>query len=225
LLKWKDSNEQQWVRAEDINAPVLISNFNYNQGKDKKDFASKKRQIHNIWGSPEENVTIVWSGPAIESDKTKLYYDSVRVNNIDYKIGDCVFLNVEQDNGNFEICIAKIMRMFETRSKANESKKFIAQWYYYPEHTKIGRQKDNLENEVYASTHEDTNQIGTIGGLCYVLNEEEYNKIMQTTPPEQNITSSGKPKYYVCRKVYDCIHSKILDMSVEKKPSKKRKTE
>lgn len=47
-------------------------------------------------------------------------------------------------------------------------------WYYRPEHTKQGRQKDDMPDELFASKHRDVNSVACIDDRCYVLTFNEY---------------------------------------------------
>lgn len=47
-------------------------------------------------------------------------------------------------------------------------------WYYRPEHTDQGRQRNDCPDEVYASRHRDHNSVACIEDKCYVLTFSEY---------------------------------------------------
>lgn len=47
-------------------------------------------------------------------------------------------------------------------------------WYYRPEHTKQGRQKEDMPDELFASKHRDVNSVACIDDRCYVLTFNEY---------------------------------------------------
>lgn len=47
-------------------------------------------------------------------------------------------------------------------------------WYYRPEHTKQGRQKGDMPDELFASKHRDVNSVACIDDRCYVLTFNEY---------------------------------------------------
>lgn len=47
-------------------------------------------------------------------------------------------------------------------------------WYYRPEHTKQGRQKEDMPDELFASKHRDVNSVACIDDRCFVLTFNEY---------------------------------------------------
>jgi len=47
-------------------------------------------------------------------------------------------------------------------------------WYYRPEHTDQGRQRNDCPDEVYASRHRDHNSVACVEDKCYVLTFSEY---------------------------------------------------
>lgn len=47
-------------------------------------------------------------------------------------------------------------------------------WYYRPEHTKQGRLKEDMPDELFASKHRDVNSVACIDDRCYVLTFNEY---------------------------------------------------
>lgn len=52
-------------------------------------------------------------------------------------------------------------------------------WYYRPEHTDQGRQRNDCPDEVYASRHRDHNSVACIEDKCYVLTFSEYCRWVQ----------------------------------------------
>ena len=54
-------------------------------------------------------------------------------------------------------------------------------WYYRPEHTEMGRQPHNLEQEIFASKHRDENSIACIEDKAYVLTSSEYARYVTYT--------------------------------------------
>ncbi len=47
-------------------------------------------------------------------------------------------------------------------------------WFYRPEHTDIGRQAEDLPEEVFASRHRDHTSVACIEDKCYVMTINEY---------------------------------------------------
>jgi hypothetical protein len=47
-------------------------------------------------------------------------------------------------------------------------------WFYRPEHTDIGRQVEDLPEEVFASRHRDHTSVACIEDKCYVMTINEY---------------------------------------------------
>jgi len=52
-------------------------------------------------------------------------------------------------------------------------------WYYRPEHTDQGRQRNDCPDEVYASRHRDHNSVACVEDKCYVLTFSEYCRYVQ----------------------------------------------
>lgn len=46
--------------------------------------------------------------------------------------------------------------------------------YYRPEHTELGRQPEDMSDEIFASKHRDCNSVATIEDRCFVLTLNEY---------------------------------------------------
>lgn len=55
-------------------------------------------------------------------------------------------------------------------------------WYYRPEHTKQGRQKEDMPDELFASKHRDVNSVACIDDRCYVLTFNEYCRSVSAAP-------------------------------------------
>ena len=47
-------------------------------------------------------------------------------------------------------------------------------WFYRPEHTDIGRQAGDCEEEVFASKHRDHTSVACIEDKCFVMTFNEY---------------------------------------------------
>ena len=47
-------------------------------------------------------------------------------------------------------------------------------WFYRPEHTDIGRQEEDLPDEVFASKHRDHTSVACIEDKCFVMTFNEY---------------------------------------------------
>jgi len=99
-------------------------------------------------------------------------------------------------------------------------------WFYRPEHTDIGRQPGDCDDEVFASKHRDFTSVACIEDKCFVMTFNEYCRYMRfsrmldegVTPP-WNIVPERKDDYpraellpkcqvahdrvFLCRKVYD----------------------
>lgn len=52
-------------------------------------------------------------------------------------------------------------------------------WYYRPEHTDQGRQRNDCPDEVYASRHRDHNSVACVEDKCYVLTFSEYCRLVE----------------------------------------------
>ncbi|XP_023567453.1 bromo adjacent homology domain-containing 1 protein isoform X5 [Octodon degus] len=110
-------------------------------------------------------------------------------------------------------------------------------WYYRPEHLQGGRSPsmhEPLQNEVFASRHQDQNSVACIEEKCYVLTFAEYCRFCAmakrrgeglpsrktalvppsadySTPPHRTVPEDTDPELvFLCRHVYDFRHGRIL---------------
>lgn len=83
---------------------------------------------------------------------------------------DCVLLKANEDN---ELpYVAKVAHLWENHEDGEMMMSLL--WYYRPEHTDQGRQRNDCPDEVYASRHRDHNSVACIEDKCYVLTFSEY---------------------------------------------------
>ncbi|KRF98845.1 uncharacterized protein Dwil_GK16266 [Drosophila willistoni] len=83
---------------------------------------------------------------------------------------DCVLLKANEDN---ELpYVAKVAHLWQNPEDGEMMMSLL--WYYRPEHTDQGRQRNDCPDEVYASRHRDHNSVACIEDKCYVLTFSEY---------------------------------------------------
>ncbi|KAG8228677.1 hypothetical protein J437_LFUL008665, partial [Ladona fulva] len=68
--------------------------------------------------------------------------------------------------------VAKVAALWENPEDGEMMVSLL--WYYRPEHTEHGRKKEDMEDEIFASKHKDTNSVACIEDKCYVLTFNEY---------------------------------------------------
>ncbi|XP_016996926.2 AF4/FMR2 family member lilli isoform X3 [Drosophila takahashii] len=86
------------------------------------------------------------------------------------RIRDCVLLKANEDN---ELpYVAKVAHLWQNPEDGEMMMSLL--WYYRPEHTDQGRQRNDCPDEVYASRHRDHNSVACVEDKCYVLTFSEY---------------------------------------------------
>uniref|UniRef100_A0A0A9WNQ9 Bromo adjacent homology domain-containing 1 protein n=1 Tax=Lygus hesperus TaxID=30085 RepID=A0A0A9WNQ9_LYGHE len=128
--------------------------------------------------------------------------------------------------------IAKVASLWENPDDGEMMISLL--WYYRPEHTDMGRQPLQPDDEVFASRHRDTNSVACIEDKCYVLTFNEYcrykkslsasefgvamDKVRRVVPqpdyyPRSRRLPSGRianELLFFCRKVYDFRTKRLL---------------
>ncbi|KAF6211966.1 hypothetical protein GE061_012483 [Apolygus lucorum] len=128
--------------------------------------------------------------------------------------------------------IAKVASLWENPDDGEMMISLL--WYYRPEHTDMGRQPLQPDDEVFASRHRDTNSVACIEDKCYVLTFNEYCRYKKSLSASEFGVSMDKvrrvvpqPDYYprsrrlpagrianellfFCRKVYDFRTKRLL---------------
>jgi hypothetical protein len=84
---------------------------------------------------------------------------------------DCVLLKSGPRKTDLPF-VAKVAALWE--NPLDGEMMFSLLWYYRPEHTDMGRTKEDMSNEIFASKHRDCNSVATIEDRCYVLTFNEY---------------------------------------------------
>lgn len=84
--------------------------------------------------------------------------------------GDCVLLRASSARA--QPFVAKVAHLWENPEDGEMMVSLV--WYYRPEHTHSGRQKEDAPDEVFASRHRDANSVACIEDKCYVLTYNEY---------------------------------------------------
>ncbi|CAL8088887.1 unnamed protein product [Orchesella dallaii] len=120
---------------------------------------------------------------------TRKCYPSMRHDGGDIiRTRDCVLLKSGPRKNDLPF-IAKIAALWE--NPGDGEMMFSLLWYYRPEHTELGRTKDDMMDEIFASKHRDTNSVATIEDRCYVLTFNEYCRYRKRlTQLEQGIPDS-----------------------------------
>ncbi|XP_004712762.1 bromo adjacent homology domain-containing 1 protein isoform X3 [Echinops telfairi] len=131
--------------------------------------------------------------------------------------------------------VAKISALWENPESGELMMSLL--WYYRPEHLQGGRSPsmhESLQNEVFASRHQDQNSVACIEEKCYVLTFAEYCRFCAmakrrgeglpsrktalvppssdySTPPHRTVPEDTDPELvFLCRHVYDFRHGRIL---------------
>lgn len=131
--------------------------------------------------------------------------------------------------------VAKISALWENPESGELMMSLL--WYYRPEHLQGGRSPsmhEPLQNEVFASRHQDQNSVACIEEKCYVLTFAEYCRFCAmakrrgeglpsrktalvppsadySTPPHRTVPEDTDPELvFLCRHVYDFRHGRIL---------------
>ncbi|XP_012412216.1 bromo adjacent homology domain-containing 1 protein isoform X2 [Trichechus manatus latirostris] len=131
--------------------------------------------------------------------------------------------------------VAKISALWENPESGELMMSLL--WYYRPEHLQGGRSPSmhqSLQNEVFASRHQDQNSVACIEEKCYVLTFAEYCRfcamakrrgeglpsrktalvppsVDYSTPPHRTVPEDTDPELvFLCRHVYDFRHGRIL---------------
>ncbi|VVC29176.1 Hypothetical protein CINCED_3A017086 [Cinara cedri] len=143
---------------------------------------------------------------------------------------DCVLLKSGSRKNDLPF-IAKIANLWE--DPVNGEMMMSLLWYYRPEHTKQGRQKDDMPDELFASKHRDVNSVACIDDRCYVLTFNEYCRhrkhvksvqenlvlckavvppLRESNPRARQLPADGAPSdlIFYCRRVYDCRQKRLL---------------
>ncbi|XP_050423228.1 proteoglycan 4-like [Adelges cooleyi] len=143
---------------------------------------------------------------------------------------DCVLLKSGSRKNDLPF-IAKISNLWE--DPVNGEMMMSLMWYYRPEHTKQGRQKADMPDELFASKHRDVNSVACIDDRCYVLTFNEYCRyrkhmksvqenlvlckavvppLIEANPRARQLPAEGAPAdlIFFCRRVYDCRQKRLL---------------
>ncbi|XP_041351391.1 uncharacterized protein LOC121370315 [Gigantopelta aegis] len=88
-------------------------------------------------------------------------------------IRDCVLLRSGPRKTDIPF-IAKVAAFWEHPDDGEMMMSLL--WYYRPEHTEMGRQPHNQEQEIFASKHRDENSVACIEDKAYVLTSGEYGR-------------------------------------------------
>lgn len=95
--------------------------------------------------------------------------------------------------------VARIESLWE--DSAGE-KHLEARWYYFPEHTRLGRLRRHHRREVFESTHTDDNTLDTVQGKCAVLSWHEY-RAWAAQPSTGDSEDDEAERTFVCRGTYN----------------------
>jgi hypothetical protein len=143
---------------------------------------------------------------------------------------DCVLLKSGSRKNDLPF-IAKIANLWE--DPVNGEMMMSLLWYYRPEHTKQGRLKEDMPDELFASKHRDVNSVACIDDRCYVLTFNEYCRhrkhmksvqenlvlckavvppLREANPRARQLPGDGAPSdlIFFCRRVYDCRQKRLL---------------
>ncbi|OXA49990.1 Bromo adjacent y domain-containing 1 protein [Folsomia candida] len=108
---------------------------------------------------------------------------------------DCVLLKSGSKKNDLPY-IAKIATLWE--NPIDGEMMFSLLWYYRPEHTEMGRAKEDMTDEIFASKHLDVNSVATIDDRCYVLTFNEYcryrkrlKQLQEALPSKPLLSLSG----------------------------------
>jgi len=143
---------------------------------------------------------------------------------------DCVLLKSGSRKNDLPF-IAKIANLWEDPVSGEMMMSLL--WYYRPEHTKQGRQMEDMPDELFASKHRDVNSVACIDDRCYVLTFNEYCRhrkhmksvqenlvlckavvppLQEANPRARQLPVDGAPfdLIFFCRRVYDCRQRRLL---------------
>lgn len=127
--------------------------------------------------------------------------------------------------------VAKVAALWENPDDGEMM--FSLLWYYRPEHTEQGRKPHHMEDEIFASKHQDVNSVATIEDKCYVLTFHEYCRyrcrirmLEEGLRPRPSVVADLEEGYprkdrqppgrvspdmiFFCRKVYEFRQKRIL---------------
>jgi len=115
--------------------------------------------------------------------KVYLHNEDVPVDRISYsvmrheegdeevKVKDCILLASGTRRKDLPF-IAKVTALWENPEDGEMMMSLL--WYYRPEHTDVGRQEDDLQQEIFASKHRDHTSVACIEDKCFVMTFNEF---------------------------------------------------
>uniref|UniRef100_A0A8D0F5G0 BAH domain-containing protein n=1 Tax=Strix occidentalis caurina TaxID=311401 RepID=A0A8D0F5G0_STROC len=134
-----------------------------------------------------------WSGNptqrrGMKGKARKLFYKAIVRGKETLRIGDCaVFLSAGRPNLPY---IGRIESMWESWGSNMVVK---VKWFYHPEETKLGKRqsdgkrgdeslepRNQRQNALYQSCHEDENDVQTISHKCQVVGREHYEQMTRS---------------------------------------------
>jgi len=164
---------------------------------------------------------------------TRLTYAMMRHEEGDEEVGvkDCILLASGNRKKDLPF-IAKVTALWENPEDGEMRMSVL--WYYRPEHTDVGRQEEDLTQEIFASKHRDNLSVACIEDKCFVMTFNEFCRyrkfcklIEDGVPPAWNIVpeleGGGYPRakllptrqvpvdrVFLARKVYDSRCKRIM---------------
>ncbi|CAG5129126.1 unnamed protein product [Candidula unifasciata] len=102
----------------------------------------------------------------------KCYHSMKHTSGEIVSVRDCVILHSDGD-GSIPF-VAKVSALWEN---INSEMMFSMLWYYQPEHTAVGREPEDGEQELFASKHREENSVACIDDKCFVLMYNEYCRL------------------------------------------------
>ncbi|GBM60492.1 Bromo adjacent y domain-containing 1 protein [Araneus ventricosus] len=144
-------------------------------------------------------------------------------------VKDCVFLRSGPRKTDLPF-VAKVTALWDNPADGEMNMSLL--WYYRPEHTETGKKMLQVDDEVFASKHRDTNSVACIEDKCFVLTYAEYCRykkrckmLEDSSIPDFSIVPLGEeyprknrlppPNVFpdlvlFCRKVYDYRQKRLL---------------
>ncbi|XP_038972770.1 uncharacterized protein LOC103696217 isoform X2 [Phoenix dactylifera] len=142
--------------------------------------------------------TVDWVGDILQVVDEKTYYQSCRINGIQYKLQDQVLIASTCQ----KFAPSKLQSLWEDNN--SRSKWATVDLYYFPNDlAEIVSQPSTTENsEVYASNNKKTIMAGSIYGPCEVLDTDRFREESDRRS-QIGDSKSGLHPIFVCKWMYD----------------------